>query len=94
MILLTIAEFSERVGISRASGYALVRSRGIEHIAHPHGRILIPEEAVTVYLESIRIRPRRSAGLRVPAPPPINHDAVLERSRLEALESVRERRTR
>lgn len=88
MKTLTVSEFATRVGIKRTSAYAAVRERRIEFFAHPHGQIQIPEEAVAAYLESIRVRPVR--GFRALATAhPIDNDALLERSRGEAIASLR-----
>jgi excisionase family DNA binding protein len=84
--LLTPAEAAEYIGISRTSMYALIRERGIEHLAHPHGAFRIPEEACDAYLESITVKPRRATSFgRIGPKQAINHDALLERSRLEAI---------
>lgn len=88
MRLLTPAEAARYCGISRTSMYALIRDRGIEHLSHPHGTFRIPEEACDAYLESITVRPRRipvyAAMGRLGPKTTTNHDALLERSRLEA----------
>lgn len=86
---MTILEFANAAELSESSARRAVREGLVEHRNHPHGGIRISEQALAAYLESVRVPAKGRTFYYVHDTKRVTHNALLERSRAEAVASLR-----
>jgi excisionase family DNA binding protein len=70
--LLTVKQAAERLHLSASLVYALCASKRLRHERHGLGRgkILIPEDAIEEYRQSVTVATEQGADQPPPAPKP------------------------